>query len=263
MRCSTLPPGDASPALLLLWWSGCARARERFRVYVRYVEVMIRITMGVRLLRVLSRRFICLHEGDGAALTTQGRSWGAAATRLTAALRPRRCRGTAESPRGLLAALSPAGRTRLDGPCRAGAPWQILQQGLNVKRYPVCYATHRIIDAALSLRPRGRSASRSCVPSSWPAPRWRWMGPPRRTGGMLPWPRQKRSCASLLLPLPLGEGRGEGTRGSYTHQASSSAASPHPYPLPEGEGVKPTCHHPSASPAASANTRSTLPCLPR
>jgi 2-methylcitrate dehydratase PrpD len=58
-----------------------------------------------------------------------------------------------ESPRGFLAALSPAGRARLDGPCRAGAPWQILQQGLNVKRYPVCYATHRIIDAALSLRP--------------------------------------------------------------------------------------------------------------
>jgi 2-methylcitrate dehydratase PrpD len=56
-----------------------------------------------------------------------------------------------ESPRGLLAALSPGGRVRLDGPCRAGAPWQIVQQGLNVKRYPACYATHRIIDAALSL----------------------------------------------------------------------------------------------------------------
>lgn len=59
---------------------------------------------------------------------------------------------TLESPRGLLAALSPAGRTRPGGPSRAGAPWQILQQGLNVKRYPVCYATHRIIDAALSVR---------------------------------------------------------------------------------------------------------------
>jgi 2-methylcitrate dehydratase PrpD len=29
-----------------------------------------------------------------------------------------------------------------------------VQQGLNVKRYPACYATHRIIDAALSLRPQ-------------------------------------------------------------------------------------------------------------
>lgn len=59
-----------------------------------------------------------------------------------------------ESPRGFLAALSPAGRVRLDGPCRAGAPWQILQQGLSVKRYPVCYAAHRIVDAALSLQPQ-------------------------------------------------------------------------------------------------------------
>jgi 2-methylcitrate dehydratase PrpD len=59
-----------------------------------------------------------------------------------------------ESPRGFLAALSPQGRVRLDGPSRAGAPWQIVQQGLNVKRYPACYATHRIIDAALSLRPQ-------------------------------------------------------------------------------------------------------------
>ena len=57
-----------------------------------------------------------------------------------------------ESPRGLLAAISPAGRVRLDGPSRAGAPWQLVRQGLNIKRYPACYATHRIIDAALSLR---------------------------------------------------------------------------------------------------------------
>ncbi|WP_167772603.1 MmgE/PrpD family protein [Ramlibacter henchirensis] len=58
-----------------------------------------------------------------------------------------------ESPRGLLAALSPAGRVRLDGPSGAGREWQIVRQGLNVKRYPTCYATHRIIDAALALHP--------------------------------------------------------------------------------------------------------------
>ncbi len=57
-----------------------------------------------------------------------------------------------EHPRGLLAAVSPAGRTRLDGPAQAGAPWQIVRQGLNIKRYPVCYAAHRAIDAALSVR---------------------------------------------------------------------------------------------------------------
>jgi 2-methylcitrate dehydratase PrpD len=59
-----------------------------------------------------------------------------------------------ESPRGFLAALSPRGRVRREGPARAGEPWQLLRQGLNVKRYPVCYATHRIIDAALELRAR-------------------------------------------------------------------------------------------------------------
>ncbi len=59
-----------------------------------------------------------------------------------------------ESPRGFLAALSPAGRVRLDGPVQAGAPWQIVCQGLNIKRYPVCYALHRAVDAALGLHPR-------------------------------------------------------------------------------------------------------------
>jgi 2-methylcitrate dehydratase PrpD len=57
-----------------------------------------------------------------------------------------------EHPRGLLAALSPAGRVRLDGPLRAADPWQIVAQGLNIKRYPVCYGAHRAIDAALSIR---------------------------------------------------------------------------------------------------------------
>lgn len=56
-----------------------------------------------------------------------------------------------ESPTGLLHAISPAGRVRLDGDCRIGQDWQILRQGLNVKRYPACYATHRVIDAALQL----------------------------------------------------------------------------------------------------------------
>jgi 2-methylcitrate dehydratase PrpD len=64
-----------------------------------------------------------------------------------------------ESPRGLLAALSPGGRVRLDGPCQAGRPWQIECQGLNIKRYPVCYALHRAVDAATALHPalRGRT----------------------------------------------------------------------------------------------------------
>ena len=59
-----------------------------------------------------------------------------------------------ESPRGFLAALSPGGRVRLGGPIGAGSVWQIVAQGLNIKRYPVCYAVHRTIDAALELRAR-------------------------------------------------------------------------------------------------------------
>jgi len=57
-----------------------------------------------------------------------------------------------EHPSGLLAALSPDGKAELD---RAFDPaqkeWQIVRQGLNIKRYPICYATHRSIDAALDL----------------------------------------------------------------------------------------------------------------
>jgi 2-methylcitrate dehydratase PrpD len=30
-------------------------------------------------------------------------------------------------------------------------PWQLVRQGLSVKRYPVCYAAHRAIDAAIAL----------------------------------------------------------------------------------------------------------------
>jgi len=56
-----------------------------------------------------------------------------------------------EHPRGLLAALSPRGRVRLDGPMRSDA-WRILETGLSIKRYPVCYAAHRAVDAALAMR---------------------------------------------------------------------------------------------------------------
>jgi len=51
-----------------------------------------------------------------------------------------------EHPGGLLAAFSPMGRVRLDG---ALGGWHIRRHGLNFKRYPVCYAIHRCIDAVL------------------------------------------------------------------------------------------------------------------
>lgn len=53
---------------------------------------------------------------------------------------------------GFLNALSPTGRPDRERSMAAGnREWQILRQGLNVKRYPVCYATHRSIDGALDL----------------------------------------------------------------------------------------------------------------
>lgn len=50
---------------------------------------------------------------------------------------------------GFLKAFSPAGRVRTDG---APGEWHILRNGLNIKRYPVCYALHRSIDGLLELR---------------------------------------------------------------------------------------------------------------
>ena len=57
-----------------------------------------------------------------------------------------------EHPAGLLVALSADGKAELDRGF-AGAPkqWHIVGHGLNIKRYPICYATHRSIDAALDL----------------------------------------------------------------------------------------------------------------
>lgn len=53
---------------------------------------------------------------------------------------------------GLLAALSPDGKAELDRPFAAAQKeWHIVGEGLNIKRYPICYATHRSIDAALGL----------------------------------------------------------------------------------------------------------------
>ncbi len=49
---------------------------------------------------------------------------------------------------GFLNAFSPAGRVRTDGTL---GEWHILKNGLNIKRYPVCYALHRSIDGLLAL----------------------------------------------------------------------------------------------------------------
>ena len=56
-----------------------------------------------------------------------------------------------ESPTGFLAAFSPAGRADR-GPLVPGGTLQIRSNGLSVKKYPVCYASHRVIDGVIDLR---------------------------------------------------------------------------------------------------------------
>ena len=56
-----------------------------------------------------------------------------------------------EHPLGFLAAVSPKGDADRQSPAKAGREWQILKQGLSVKKYPLCYCTHRAIDGTLDM----------------------------------------------------------------------------------------------------------------
>ena len=56
-----------------------------------------------------------------------------------------------EHPLGFLAAVSPKGNVDRTSPTQAGRDWNILTQGLSVKKYPLCYCTHRAIDGVLDM----------------------------------------------------------------------------------------------------------------
>lgn len=56
-----------------------------------------------------------------------------------------------EHPQGYLAAVSPAGRADRSAPVEAGKDWKILVSGLGVKKYPLCYCTHRALDGILDM----------------------------------------------------------------------------------------------------------------
>lgn len=57
-----------------------------------------------------------------------------------------------EGEHGLLRGISPKGRVdTASGPRLGQDGWHLLSQGLSVKRYPVCYASHRAIDAVIDL----------------------------------------------------------------------------------------------------------------
>ena len=55
---------------------------------------------------------------------------------------------------GFLAAFSPGGKPDLARGLDGEREWHLVRQGLNLKRYPICYATHRAIDAAVELAER-------------------------------------------------------------------------------------------------------------
>jgi 2-methylcitrate dehydratase PrpD len=57
-----------------------------------------------------------------------------------------------EHSQGFLSAVSPEGKVDREAPTAGlGADWQIVKQGLSIKKYPACYCTHRSLDAILDL----------------------------------------------------------------------------------------------------------------
>ena len=66
-----------------------------------------------------------------------------------------------EHAQGFIAAFSPGGEVDLETPPRLPpAHWQMTEQGLSIKQYPVCYRAHRVIDAMLGLLRRQPVAAR-------------------------------------------------------------------------------------------------------
>lgn len=57
-----------------------------------------------------------------------------------------------EHPQGLLSAVSPSASADRERPSRLGTVWQILDHGLNIKKFPACYCAHRAIDGMLDLQ---------------------------------------------------------------------------------------------------------------
>ena len=56
-----------------------------------------------------------------------------------------------EHAKGLLRGISPEGRVDVESPIEAGRDWKLPRGGLNIKKYPTCFATHRALDGMLDL----------------------------------------------------------------------------------------------------------------
>jgi 2-methylcitrate dehydratase PrpD len=52
---------------------------------------------------------------------------------------------------GFLAAVSPRGQVDVKSPAALGETWRILESGVNIKQYPMCYGAHRVVDATIDL----------------------------------------------------------------------------------------------------------------
>jgi 2-methylcitrate dehydratase PrpD len=56
-----------------------------------------------------------------------------------------------EHPQGFLSAVSPSGRVDIETPVQTGQIWRMTSLGLSVKKYPLCFCTHRALDGMLDL----------------------------------------------------------------------------------------------------------------
>lgn len=56
-----------------------------------------------------------------------------------------------EHTQGFLAAVSPSGKINIDLPVDAAQVWRLTQSKLSVKKYPLCFCTHRALDGMLDL----------------------------------------------------------------------------------------------------------------
>ena len=63
---------------------------------------------------------------------------------------------TLEHAQGFLAAVSPAGRIDLDSAIEAGSVWKLAKSGVSVKKYPLCFCTHRALDGMFDLLQAGK-----------------------------------------------------------------------------------------------------------
>lgn len=56
-----------------------------------------------------------------------------------------------EHPKGLMRGISPAGRVDVETAIEAGRDWKLPIGGLNIKKYPTCFASHRALDGMLAI----------------------------------------------------------------------------------------------------------------